>query len=55
MLNPTRVIGLQGTPLKILPEVACVNGLGDHLAVMIRWDPYHSSRLPVDPDIGYTH
>lgn len=53
MLNPIRVIGLQGTPLEILPEVACANGLGDHLAVMIRWDPYHSSRLPVDPDTGY--
>ena len=53
MLNPNRVIGLQGTPLEILPEVACANGLGDHLAVMIRWDHYHSSRLPVDPDIGY--
>ena len=53
MLNPLRVLGLQGTPLEILPEVACANGLGDHLAVMIRWDPYHSSRLPVDPDTGY--
>ena len=53
MLNPIRVIGLQDTPLEILPEVACANGLGDHLAVMIRWDPYHSSRLPVDPDTGY--
>ena len=53
MLNPIRVIGLQGTLLEILPEVACANGLGDHLAVMIRWDPYHSSRLPVDPDTGY--
>lgn len=39
MLNPNRVIGLQGTPLEILPEVACANGLGDHLAVIIRWDP----------------
>ena len=53
MLNPIRVIGLQGTALEILPEVACANGLDDHLAVMIRWDPYHSSRLPVDPDTGY--
>lgn len=53
MLNATRVIGLRDTPLEILPEVACANGLGDHLAVMIRWDPYHSSRMPVDPDVGY--
>ena len=53
MLNPTRVIGLRDTPLEVLPEVACANGLDDHLAVMIRWDPYHSSRMPVDPDVGY--
>ena len=53
MLNPIQVLGLKCTPLEILPEVACANGLGDHLAVMIRWDPYHSSRLPVDPDTGY--
>ena len=53
MLDPIRVIGLHGIPLEILPEVACANGLDDHLAVMVRWDPYHSSQLPVDPDIGY--
>ena len=53
MLDSTKVVGLEGTPLEILPEVACANGLGDHLAVMIRWDPFHSSRPPVDPDVGY--
>jgi hypothetical protein len=53
MLDPAKVIGLQATPLEILPETACANALGDHLAVMIRWDPYHSSRPPVDEDVGY--
>ena len=53
MLDSTKVVGLQGTPIEILPEVACANGLNDHLAVMVRWDPYHSSRPPVDPDVGY--
>ena len=53
MLDPTKVVGLRGTPIEILPEVACANGLNDHLAVMVRWDPYHSSRPPVDHDVGY--
>ncbi|KAI4136768.1 MAG: hypothetical protein LQ341_005460, partial [Variospora aurantia] len=53
MLDPSKLVGLRETPLEILPEVACANGLGDHLAVMVRWDPYHSSRPPVDADIGY--
>ena len=53
MLDPTKVVGLRGTPIEILPEVACANGLNDHLAVMVRWDPYHSSRPPVDQDVGY--
>lgn len=53
MLDPIKVVGLQGTPLEILPEVTCANGLGDHLAVMIRWDPFHSSRPTVDHDVGY--
>ncbi|PYI16264.1 hypothetical protein BO99DRAFT_405267 [Aspergillus violaceofuscus CBS 115571] len=53
MLDPARVCGLQGIPLEILPEVTCANALGDHLACMVRWDPYHSSRPPVDADVGY--
>ena len=53
MLDSTKAVGLQGTPLEILPEVACANGLDDHLAVMIRWDPFHSSRPTVDQDVGY--
>ena len=53
MLDPIRLLGLQGIPLELLPEVACANGLGDHLAVMIRWDTYHSSRGAVDADVGY--
>ncbi|CAD6581383.1 MAG: hypothetical protein ASARMPRED_000595 [Alectoria sarmentosa] len=53
MLDASKVVGLQGTPIEILEEVACANGLGDHLAVEIRWDPYHSSRPPVNSDIGY--
>ncbi|RYP09732.1 hypothetical protein DL765_008341 [Monosporascus sp. GIB2] len=52
MLDPKNVVGLQG-PLKILPDVAYATGKGDHLGVMIRYDPYHSSRPPVDKDVAY--
>lgn len=53
MFNPEKVVGLQGVPLEILPEVACANGPGGHLAVTVRWDVYHPSRGPVDPDACY--
>ncbi|RYO78526.1 hypothetical protein DL766_009538 [Monosporascus sp. MC13-8B] len=52
MLDPKNVVGLQG-PLEILPDVAYATGMGDHLGVMIRYDPYHSSRPPVDKDVAY--
>ena len=53
MLDLAKIVGLDGTPIEILPEVASANGLGDHLAVMSRWDPYRSLRLPVDENVGY--
>ncbi len=52
ILDPKNVVGLQ-TPMEILPDVAYATGMGDHLGVMIRYDPYHSSRPPVDKDVAY--
>ena len=53
MLDTSNVMGLRETPIEILPEVACVNALDDHLAVTIRWDPYHHSRPLINRDISY--
>lgn len=53
ILDPTRVAGLDGTALEILPEVASANSLNGRLAVTVRWDPYHFSRGPVPPDVTY--
>lgn len=52
MLDPKNVVGLR-TALEILPDVAYATGMGDHLGVMIRYDPYHSSRPAVDKDVAY--
>lgn len=52
LLDPKDFVGLR-TPLEILPDMAYATGMGDHLGVMIRYDPYHSSRPLVDKDVAY--
>lgn len=52
IFDPKKVVGLR-TALEILPDVAYATGMEDHLGVMIRYDPYHSSRPPVDKDVVY--